>query len=102
MSDCTLTLLDQATCAHCTGAQAVADEPLFERGMEIVTREETETEWNEHHGKYVSKERYGDLKGEIAAQIPNAGRWNKTRETYGGNDGQVDFESIELEEQDAG
>lgn len=95
MSDCLLTLLDQDSCAHCSGAQPVAEEAFYDRGMEVKTREERHEEERE---QYVTDELTSAQR--VSARTP--GHWNRTKETYGGNDGQVDFESIELEEQDAG
>lgn len=35
---------------------------------------------------------------EIKEQQPSTGRYNKTKEVYGGHDDQADFEDINLEE----
>lgn len=96
--DCDLTLLPTDSCAHCSGVKEVASEPFYEKGMEIKTLTERESEYNEVTGRWTTKERYSDMKEQLATQLPKTGRWNKTKETYGGHDGQNNFDDIELPE----
>lgn len=87
--DCEITLLPSDSCAHCSGVGGI-EEPWYERGMEVKTLTDRQEE-----GEFDA---LPQLKGQLEAQLPRTGRWNKTKETYGGNDNQHNFEDINLAE----
>jgi hypothetical protein len=66
------------------------EEPFYERGMEIKTRQEYDQE---------DRDLEADSNSTIGVLFTqeHPGKWAKAQDVYGGHDGQVEFENIEQE-----
>ena len=90
---CAFSDLPPETCSHCTGAR------INVKGYETDYQSGRSTDWftpQETQAERLSNiQAIDSIATELAAQQPNTGRYNKTKEVYGGNDGMVEFEAVE-------
>lgn len=91
---CDFTELPTLSCSHCSGKRidAEAFDKDYQSGLS--------TDWftpPETKAESLTKRPAADdeISKSLEEQRPATGRYNKTREVYGGHDGQVDFEDLE-------
>lgn len=92
---CDFTELPTLSCAHCSGKDIGSVESWevdYETGLSTGAFVASETKAESLMTRLAPDE---EISQSLRAQRPTTGRYNKTREVYGGHDGQVDFEDIE-------
>lgn len=94
---CDFTELPTLSCSHCSGADIEVE------GFDRDYQSGLSTDWFTPPGtKAESLSKRESASSEISQSLrdqrPTTGRYNKTKEVYGGPDNQVDFENIERDE----